>query len=247
MYRAIRSIAAGISDPTIASWLELIHPDDRQSAQDRNHRGHARAQPAAVPVSGGASRTARCATSPRWRRSSRIPSTAAHAWSASTSTSRERVEADERERNLQHQLRDASRRAGMAEIATNVLHNIGNVLNSVNISATLVSDRIKIAEGRRARQEWPRCCSSTRPTSGPFISTDERGKHLPAYLAQLSEQLTVEQGATLKELDLLRKNIDHIKEIVVMQQSLLEAGRRAGEARRREPRRRCVADECRSV
>ena len=45
-----------------------------------------------------------------------------------------RKEADERERNLQQQLRDASRQAGMAEIATNVLHNVGNVLNSVNIS-----------------------------------------------------------------------------------------------------------------
>jgi signal transduction histidine kinase len=38
-------------------------------------------------------------------------------------------------------------------------------------------------------------------------------------LSQLSEHFLVDQQAMLKELDLLRGNIDHIKEIVAMQQS----------------------------
>jgi len=49
------------------------------------------------------------------------------------------------EQELEHvhkQLLVASRQAGMAEVATNVLHNVGNVLNSVNVSASLVSERI---------------------------------------------------------------------------------------------------------
>jgi PAS domain S-box-containing protein len=41
------------------------------------------------------------------------------------------------------QLMAASRRAGMAEVATNVLHNVGNILNSINISASLVVERAK--------------------------------------------------------------------------------------------------------
>jgi hypothetical protein len=32
--------------------------------------------------------------------------------------------------------------AGMAEVATGVLHNVGNVLNSVNVSAGLVVEKI---------------------------------------------------------------------------------------------------------
>ena len=40
----------------------------------------------------------------------------------------------------------------MAEIATNVLHNIGNVLNSVNISATLVCGQDQESQDDRARQ-----------------------------------------------------------------------------------------------
>src|SRR4029453_1391703 len=41
------------------------------------------------------------------------------------------------------ELLDISRQAGMAEVATSVLHNVGNVLNSANVSATLIADGVK--------------------------------------------------------------------------------------------------------
>jgi signal transduction histidine kinase len=106
----------------------------------------------------------------------------------------------------------------MAEIATNVLHNIGNVLNSVNISATVVSEKVKNPRAA-GLGKVAALLQQNAADLGAFVSADERGKHLPAYLTQLSEQLTLDQRASLEELDLLRKNIDHIKEIVVMQQS----------------------------
>jgi hypothetical protein len=43
----------------------------------------------------------------------------------------------------QQRLMDLSRQAGMAEVATGVLHNVGNVLNSVNVSATIVANKIR--------------------------------------------------------------------------------------------------------
>ena len=65
---------------------------------------------------------------------------------------------------VHRQLLEASRQAGMAEVATSVLHNVGNVLNSVNVSASLVGGRrvkkSKVAEPRPARS-WP-CCTRTR-------------------------------------------------------------------------------------
>jgi hypothetical protein len=49
---------------------------------------------------------------------------------------RERAQA---ELDVTHRrLLDASRQAGMAEVATNVLHNVGNVLNSANVSVNLI-------------------------------------------------------------------------------------------------------------
>ena len=59
---------------------------------------------------------------------------------------------------------------------------------------------------------------------GQFISRDERGRHLPVYLEELSKKLLAERGAALDELDRLRGNIVHIKEIVSMQQSHAKLG-----------------------
>jgi signal transduction histidine kinase len=112
----------------------------------------------------------------------------------------------------------ASRGAGMAEVASNVLHNVGNVLNSVNVSATLVVDSVKKSKAANLAKVVALMRENGRDLPA-FIANDPRGKKLPDYLAQLSEHMLAEQGMTIKELALLRSNIEHIKEIVAMQQS----------------------------
>jgi PAS domain S-box-containing protein len=127
-------------------------------------------------------------------------------------------EAEVKLEQMHKELLETSRRAGMAEIATNVLHNIGNVLNSVNISASLVVDNVKqskaagLAKAVALMQEHG-------PDLGTFITSDARGRQLPAYLARLAEHLLADQATIARELDSLLKNIGHIKEIVTMQQS----------------------------
>jgi len=54
---------------------------------------------------------------------------------------------------------------------------------------------------------------------GAFLTSDANGKQIPGYLAQLAEHLAGEQARALKELAQLQKNIEHIKDIVTMQQS----------------------------
>ncbi len=203
--------------PTLPAWLELIHPDDRRSAQSAittalREQSQLRSQYRIVRPDGSVCH---------------IESLAAVATDSIDAVPRlvgidldvtDRVEADERERDLQQRLRDASRQAGMAEIATNVLHNIGNVLNSVNISASIVTDRIANPKSAGLGKVATLLQQHDGDLAG-FIATDERGRHLPAYLTELSEHLTRDQLATRQELESLRKNIDHIKEIVAMQQS----------------------------
>jgi C4-dicarboxylate-specific signal transduction histidine kinase len=112
----------------------------------------------------------------------------------------------------------ASRQAGMAEVATSVLHNVGNVLNSANVSATLVADGVK----KSKVSSLARVVALLREHDsdlGTFIASDPRGKHLPTYLAELSDYLLADQETTVKEVDSLLRNIEHIKEIVAMQQS----------------------------
>jgi PAS domain S-box-containing protein len=116
------------------------------------------------------------------------------------------------------ELLKASRQAGMAEVATGVLHNVGNVLNSVNISSSLLANNLR--KSKIANLSKVAALVSEHETDlSAFVANDPRGKQLPGYLTALAEHLGGEQAAALEELALLQKNIEHIKDIVAMQQN----------------------------
>jgi signal transduction histidine kinase len=121
------------------------------------------------------------------------------------------------------ELLNVSRQAGMAEVATNVLHNVGNVLNSVNISTDLIVQSVKKSRASSLARVVALLQEHAQDL-GAFITQDSRGKHVPAHLAQLSEHLLAEQETNLRELDSLRQNVEHIKEIVAMQQNYATFG-----------------------
>ncbi|WP_300630567.1 DAHL domain-containing protein [Pseudomonas sp.] len=121
-------------------------------------------------------------------------------------------------RDAQSELLDSARQAGMAEIATNVLHNVGNVLNSVNISAELVSRTLRSSKALGLGKAM-QLLNAHQGDLGTFLTEDEKGKLLPAYLNQLVEAIAIEQQGMSDELKQLSKSIDHIKDIVSTQQS----------------------------
>ncbi len=129
----------------------------------------------------------------------------------------QKLAADELER-LNRRLRDTSRQAGMAEVATGVLHNVGNVLNSVSVSATLVGDRLKQSKATNL-QRATAMLEAQKGRLGEFLTNDPKGKLLPEYLIAVAKHLTEEQAALLAEMESVGKNIEHIKEIVAMQQN----------------------------
>jgi signal transduction histidine kinase len=126
-----------------------------------------------------------------------------------------RAEAEERKHKQQL---DTSRHAGMAEVATSVLHNVGNVLNSVNVSSTLVASRIKKSKVA-SLSKVVALLNEHKNDLGAFLTNHPKGKELPSYLGELAEHLVLEQNTALGELSLLHQNIEHIKDIVAMQQS----------------------------
>jgi signal transduction histidine kinase len=144
-------------------------------------------------------------------------------------TSKLRVQITERERmqvqieQSHKELLHASRQAGMAEIATNVLHNVGNVLNSVNISTGLLVEGVKQSRASSLARVVVLLQEHAHDL-GEFITHDSRGKHLPAHLARLSEQLQAEQETNVRELDSLQRSVEHIKKIVAMQQNYATFG-----------------------
>jgi len=118
----------------------------------------------------------------------------------------------------QNELVALSRNAGMAEVATGVLHNVGNVLNSVNVSSNMLIGQLRESRvGNVARVA--EMLADPQGGLARFLTEDPRGQQIPAYLASLAEALEEERGLLLTETQALNERIDHIKEIVAMQQS----------------------------
>lgn len=122
----------------------------------------------------------------------------------------------------QDDLLRAARSAGMAEIATSVLHNVGNVLNSVNVSTSVVTDQLRksetptlvrlgnMVEGHRA--ELPQ-----------YLTADPQGRLIPDFLTEMGNCLTREQQVLLDEVSNIRSGVEHITRIVAAQQSMAKS------------------------
>jgi PAS domain S-box-containing protein len=134
-----------------------------------------------------------------------------------------RKQAEAERQALQQQLMETSRRAGMADVAANVLHNVGNILNSVNVTTNLVASTLRKSPvgdlGRIATM-----LQEHASTVGDYLSHDPKGQQIPGYLIKLAEYLIQEQTMMLRALAALSKNIEHIKQIISMQQSLARFG-----------------------
>jgi two-component system, NtrC family, sensor kinase len=130
----------------------------------------------------------------------------------------ERQQAEEALRISQQKLLETSRLAGMAEVATGVLHNVGNVLNSVNVSASLVVEKLRRSKAPKLAKAAA-LLTQHNGNVGDFLTNDPNGQKLPGYLAKLGEFFVAENAELLEEVDQLGRNIEHIKEVVAMQQS----------------------------
>jgi PAS domain S-box-containing protein len=135
----------------------------------------------------------------------------------------ERKKAQAEREELHHQLVQASRQAGMADVASSVLHNVGNVLTSINVSTDIllktlkkpmVGDVCRIASMFHEHQD----------NLQAFLTQDAKGKQIPSYLGMVAESLSGSHQAIQSEIDSLVKKIDHIKQVVVAQQDIARAG-----------------------
>ncbi|HUG12758.1 MAG TPA: PAS domain-containing sensor histidine kinase [Opitutaceae bacterium] len=130
----------------------------------------------------------------------------------------ERKIADSERDVLQQRFAESSRRAGMAEVATGVLHNVGNVLNSVNVSAGVLRDTLRASEV----STLSRVAALLREHAGDmdeFLTASQKGRMLPGVVIQLAEQLEKEHATLNAEQTHLLRNVEHIKSIVAMQQN----------------------------
>jgi PAS domain S-box-containing protein len=119
---------------------------------------------------------------------------------------------------LNQQLVTASRQAGMADVATGVLHNVGNVLTSVNITVRDVLDRLRSSRlshlhsvAEIFQREQSRLAS--------YLTDDPTGRRLPGFLIKLDANLSEENQRLRTDVESLVEHFEHIREIIVTQQS----------------------------
>ena len=106
----------------------------------------------------------------------------------------------------------------MADLATNVLHNVGNVLNGVNVLATSIASFVQKSKVPGVSR-LATLLAQHQADLGTFITDDENGKHVPRHLERLGAHLKDEQSKLLEKTKLLAESVQHIKEIVAMQQN----------------------------
>lgn len=139
------------------------------------------------------------------------------------------LEIEERKRmqverdQLNKQLLESSRLVGMADVASTVLHNVGNVLNSVNVSVEVVTNLLKQTPMNDVAL-IASMLQSNKHNLGAYLSESAEGKQIPAYLSMLAEAVTQNQSLVEKELDGLGRNIEHIRQVVGRQVDLARPG-----------------------
>ena len=117
----------------------------------------------------------------------------------------------ERLNQVNSQLVHASRHAGMAEVATGVLHNVGNVLTSVNVAVDLISERLSSTPIERLKSGVQ--LLDTARTSGDVARLEAAVK----YLNALAERLGKDHTAMTEEVATLRRHVAHVVNAVLTQ------------------------------
>ena len=130
----------------------------------------------------------------------------------------ERKRAEAKLKAAQEKLLETARQVGMAEVATGVLHNVGNVLNSVSVTAESIQKRIRNSKVSYLGDAVNLFEEHTSDLS-TFLTNEERGKKLPLFLANLSKELLDEQGKCLESLEELTRHVQHVADIIQLQQS----------------------------
>jgi signal transduction histidine kinase len=125
--------------------------------------------------------------------------------------------ANEEREATQQKLVDTARQAGMAETVINVLHNVGNVVNSVGVTTATMKRRIE-----RTRLESLNRLAALMETHkrdlARYLTEDPRGRKVPSYLGALCDHLATEQKNLLSDLTGLDRHVEHIRDIIHLQQ-----------------------------
>lgn len=207
-----------LGSPDFEKFITLIHPEDQKKLQKTLDKALKNGQPFTleirIPINNNT----------RWILANGIPfrdnvSNEFVGFDGTCLDITKIKEAEAYTEALHKELVTQSRKAGMADVATSVLHNIGNILNSVNVLTAFLGETLEKSELRNF-SKTVQILNNNKLTLGSFFTDHPQGKHLLEFLNLLSEAWIKDQKSMLLEISVLNNHIEHIKNIVSAQQSL---------------------------
>ena len=123
---------------------------------------------------------------------------------------------------LRSELGEAAYKMEMADVASTVLHNVGNVLTSVTVAANMVEsvvDQSSVVLVNRMAE----LITTHHDELGTYLTEDPKGRRIPPSLEKLGTHLIEEQQTVLKEMKGLVRNLRHMKQIIVSHQTMAKS------------------------
>lgn len=131
---------------------------------------------------------------------------------------KEKEAAQQQIKETHQELLAASRRAGMAEVATDVLHNVGNVLNSLNLTSELINETLSNSKLGNL-SSVSKMLKEHEGDLANFLTRDPKGQRIPSYMSKVIDLLVQEQMELSSKATTLTEKTNHIKDIIRTQQS----------------------------
>jgi len=123
---------------------------------------------------------------------------------------------------LRGQLGEVAYKSEMADVASTVLHNVGNVLTSVTVAANMVESVVEQSPVVLVNR-ISELINGHLEDLGSYLREDAKGKRIPASLEKLGVHLVEEQHTILKEMKALVRNICHMKQIILSHQGMVKS------------------------
>lgn len=121
-------------------------------------------------------------------------------------------------KKVQQELIDKAHQAGMADIASGTLHNVGNILNSVKVSAQVINNELKRSSVNNFKQAND-LLREHQDSMEDFILNDPKGKKLLEYYLKLESVFMNERDTYQANIDRLIDKIEIIADVIMAQQN----------------------------
>lgn len=131
----------------------------------------------------------------------------------------ERKKMQEQIDEMNKRVLSSAKRAGMAEVVNTILHNMGNILNSANVSAGVLIDKTSQPDYVEKLKRIANLINEKSSQLSDYFIKDTKGKLVPKYLMNVTEIIENEHKKIHQELKNIYKQLSFTIDIISKQES----------------------------